>query len=404
MLGIIFLVIWGGCCAQTRGGLAQASPDRANPLPRNPTNNLAETQAVVVAVRLVKAQQGSQDLNWSVRLPGSCPSCRVVNGPFNAKFGWSCHKGENPLELFFCVSVPASVRSLRGVMVTIGDHPIRTIIVGQKHIPFTVQDQRVQFDVPVAIPPSARSSTMDLHTVLQSPGLEIRIEHAFRERRAGEYASGSWRGIELQRQAALNLEFGLREAIRTLGLDQEVARKKLGCIHLMGFDTNDPLGHKDYPPHIHIILRWPHFAGSQAPHIYISKKGLLLPSVIVTIDGMPDITPTHISSGNWLPAIDYLGGTVFETLITGDGGLTLRRSNSRSCMLKPLKKSDEGFASGTVVSCSSGQVFRVRADDSTSQGRLRVQVNSRSPEIYRYDPDTGSLLNTDPELTGSLRR
>lgn len=82
------------------------------------------------------------------------------------------------------------------------DHPIRTVIVGQKHIPFTVQSQIVQFDVPVTVPPAARSSTMDLHTVLQSPGLEIRIEHAFRERRAGKYAMESWPEIELQRQAA----------------------------------------------------------------------------------------------------------------------------------------------------------------------------------------------------------
>lgn len=369
MLGMISLVIWGARC------------DGSTP----------PVTTSVVAVRLVKARQGGH-LEWSVHLPENCRSCRVVNGPFNTKFGWSCHKGQNPLELFFCVSVPSNIGKLNGVQVTVDDHPIRTVIVGQKHIPFTVQGQRVQFDVPVAVPPGARSSTMDLHTVLQSPGLEIRIEHAFRARRAGEYAMGSWPEIELQRRAALNLEFGLREAIHTLGLDEEVARKGLGRIHLMGFDTNDPLGHEDYPPHIHMILRWPHFAGSQAPHIYISKKGLLLPRVVVTIDGMPYITPTHVPPGSWFPSIDYLGGTVFETLVNDNGGLTLRRSSDRFCTLKPVKQSGEGFSSGTLVTCSSGQIFRVRADDDTSRGVLRVHVNSRSAEIYRYDRDTGALV------------
>src|SRR5580700_1091875 len=129
----------------------------------------------------------------------------------------------------------------------------------------------------------------------------------------------------VQEPPALNLEFGLREAIRNLKLDREVVSRGLGKIHLMGFDTNDPLGHEDYPPPIHLILRWPHFAGSQAPHFYISNRGLLLPDVSVTIDGMSHVQVSKIGKGVWLPAIDYLGETLYETLISDDGGIMLRR-------------------------------------------------------------------------------
>ncbi len=102
----------------------------------------------------------------------------------------------------------------------------------------------------------------------------VRIEHAFLDRRAGKYATGEFPAV--QRASALNLEFGLREALRDLKLDREVDSRGLGKIHLMGFDTNNPLGHVEYPPHIHLILRWPHFAGSQAPHFYLSYARLRL--------------------------------------------------------------------------------------------------------------------------------
>ena len=179
------------------------------------------------------------------------------------------------------------------MIVDVGPCAIGAVIVEKNRIPFTRDGGAIRFDLPVA--PRARSSTVEVQTSLEWPGIVLRIEHAFPERRAGKYASGEF--PEIQRAAALNLEFGLREAIRDLKLDRDVASRGLGKIHLMGFDTNNPLGHEDYPPHIHLILRWPNFAGSQAPHYYLSDDGRLLPDVSVTIDGMPHIAVSNFGKG-----------------------------------------------------------------------------------------------------------
>jgi len=110
-------------------------------------------------------------------------------------------------------------------------------------------DHEMMFDLPV----------LPRTTSLEWPGIVLRIEHAFPDRRAGKYATGDFPIV--QRASALSIEFGLRGAVRSLKLDREVVDRGLGKIHLMGSDTNNPLGHEDYPPHIHMILRWPHFAG-----------------------------------------------------------------------------------------------------------------------------------------------
>jgi hypothetical protein len=228
-----------------------------------------------------------------------------------------------------------------------------------------------------------------VQTSLEWPGIVLRVEHAFPDRRAGKYATGDFPVV--QRAAALNLEFGLREAIRYLKLDRDVVDRGLGKIHLMGFDTNNPLGHEDYPPHIHMILRWPHFAGSQAPHFYINAEGLLQPNVGVTIDGLPYIQTTQIGKGVWLPAVDYLGATLYETLVTVDGGISLRRPGVASCTLEPLKKEARGFASGAAVHCASDPEVQVRASDDVEQGEVRVMIDARPVETYRYDLDTAVL-------------
>ncbi len=117
----------------------------------------------------------------------------------------------------------------------------------------------------------------------------------------------------------------------------------------------------------------------------------------MTIDGLPYIHATQIGAKTWVPAIDYLGETLFETLVTDNGGITLRRPGAASCSLKPPATGDRGFADGASVTCSSGAVYRVQAADDTERGELHVSVNSR-PEVYRYDVDTATLLSAEPSL------
>jgi len=341
----------------------------------------------VVGVKLMKADTQRSQPTFQVHLPSDCRDCSVINDPV--------FLGENGREIYFHLRVPTDQPVVRHIRVDAGGVRVGAVIVEKDRIPFAIADGEVDFDLPVA--PRARSSTVEVQTSLEWPGIVLRIEHAFPDRRGGKYAAGDFPVV--QRAAALNLEFGLREAIRNLKLDREVMSRGLGKIHLMGFDTNNPLGHEDYPPHIHMILRWPHFAGSQAPHYYIGDQGRLLPGVSVTIDGLPYIQTTQIGKGAWVPAVDYLAETLYDTLITGDGGLTLRRGGE-SCTLEPLEAGDRGFAAGAAVHCGRGSDYRVRASDDTEHGEVRVLIEGRPAETYRYDVDTAVLLSAEPPLPG----
>ncbi len=65
-----------------------------------------------------------------------------------------------------------------------------------------------------------RASTLGLRTQLPWPGIDVWVAHAKKRQEARNYPAKVW--LVVQSQAALNLEFGLREAVRSLGLDVAV--------------------------------------------------------------------------------------------------------------------------------------------------------------------------------------
>ena len=348
-------------------------------------------ETTIVGIKLMKSQRGALAAHAAIEAPADCAQCTVLHGPF--------YEGQNAWEIFFYLSVPTSEKTIPGIQVQSGGIAIRAVIVEKNSIPFSQHGNSVEFDLPVD--PRERSSTLELQTNLEWPGLTVRIEHAYKDRRAGTYAKGPWPATE--RQAALNLEFGLREAIRALGLDQEVYTQGLGTIHLMGFDTNDPLGHEDSPPHIHIILRWPHFAGSQAPHLYLTSAGLIHGDV-VTVDGLPDIAKTTVPDGTAFPAMDYLGEETYQTTVERDGTLLIERPGTKpaACHLYPTQTAQSapkiGFAAGVSVRCDGPAAIHVHALDNTELGELQVWVDSNAPEVYRYSSDTAVLISSVPAL------
>ena len=364
------LAICAACCPQA------ASAQSAAPA------------TTVVGIKLMKSQRGALAVHATIEAPADCSQCAVLHGSF--------YEGQNPWEVFFYLRVPTSEKSIPGIRVNPGGIAIRAVFVEKNSIPFSQNGNSVEFELPVD--PRERSSTLELQTNLEWPGLTVRIEHAYKDRRAGPYARGPWPATE--RQAALNLEFGLRAAIRFLGLDQEVYSQGLGTIHLMGFDTNYPLGHEDSPPHIHIILRWPHFAGSQAPHLYLTSAGLLRGDV-VTVDGLPNIGKTTVADGTAFPAEDYLGQEVYQTTVERNGTLLIERSGTKqtACRLYPAESAAKiGFAAGVTVHCDGTADVHIHTLDNTELGELQVWVNSDAPEVYRYSPDTAVLISSNPAL------
>src|SRR6185295_15631794 len=160
---------------------------------------------------------------------------------------------QNPKEFYFHFVAPTE-QNVHGIRLHVPPSKVRRVICGRTDVPFTRTDDAIVFDVP---PKNPEDLVAELHTQIRSPGVSLRIEHADVQRRNGPYAKGAWPAI--QRAAALNLEFAVRDAIHQLGLDRRVVEDGLGVIQLMGFDTNYPTvapdrAHDDFPPHWHMHL------------------------------------------------------------------------------------------------------------------------------------------------------
>src|SRR5581483_10987142 len=122
--------------------------------------------ATVVGVKLIKAESRHSEPKVEVRLPDDCGDCTVVKDLVS----W----GENPREIFFHLRVPTDKPVIPGIRVNTGGVPVRAVIVEKNRIPFRVDGVDVVFDLPVVARP--RSSTMEVQTSLDWPGIALRIE------------------------------------------------------------------------------------------------------------------------------------------------------------------------------------------------------------------------------------
>lgn len=335
----------------------------------------APQKSIEVGIKLIKTKEYSETLPYEVRFPANCPSCKLRSGEDRT--------GQNPREIYFHVDIPKEVKVLENLTITVNPNAVKEVIVQKDRLLFERSTNSIQFNLPV---PSSKATTAELHTHLETPGVDIRIEHAYEDRRACKYAAGRFPHLEVQ--AALNLEFGLREAILILGLDKDVVSEKLGTILLMGFDTNCPRGHIDYPPHMHMHLMWPDSSGTQVGHFYINEAGLLTYNR-VSILGIWDWPKRIMGRGRRFTTWDQKGQTIFVQTVTPEGWFHLERSRGGKCLLQP---NGAGFHQGTIVQCGTHSPRKIKVQDDVMLGELRVWVDDKAPEVYRYDIDTAVLL------------
>jgi hypothetical protein len=218
------------------------------------------------------------------------------------------------------------------------------------------------------------------------PGMVLRLEHADPSRRAGAYRSGEF--PIRQRRAADTLEFAQREVVRVLGLGEQVARDNLGTIQIMGFDTNDPHGHLDNPPHMHMHLRWPQDTGTQIGHFYLDADGLLTRNDM-GIKGINRPARTY-GKGETATTIGPDGREVYAHTITAQGWLQLGRPKQAPCLIQPLGKG--GFDSGARIVCPGMQPISLTVQNDLVEGKVTVRTGDIE-ETYRYDVDTGAMTS-----------
>lgn len=334
----------------------------------------ANNSRVLVTVELMKAASAAKSMQVAVDFPQSCSGCELVHD--------DAYEKQNSRQVVLAMRVPRSTE-LR-LAIHVPPSSIRRVLIEGSDLEFSSLADELSFTLPAQEEDRVNSGEFQTH--LLWPGIDLRFEHADPERRSGMYANGPWPDVE--RKAAANLEFAQREAIRMLGLDSIVASQNIGTIDLMGFDTNYPHGHKDWPPHMHMILWWPtpKGTGSLVGHYYISPKGLLTDNIVGPIGAIG--VQADFPIGKTFIDTDINGDGIYSHTITKEGWLRIGRVGGSECLIHP---SGSGFQEGAAVECPGFAPRRVRAEDDIDKGILRVWIND-SEETYRYDTDCGNLL------------
>ena len=289
---------------------------------------------------------------------------------------------QNARQVVLAIRIPRA--TILPLAVKVNSSTIRRVLLEGTDLAFTSEPDGLSFTLPAQAEDRLNSGEFQTHIFW--PGIDLRFEHADPERRSGRYAGGRWPAVE--RKAAANLEFAQREAVRMLGLDSYVASQNIGTIDLMGFDTNYPHGHEDWPPHMHMILWWPtpKGTGSLVGHYYINPQGLLSDTIVGPIGaiGVQAVFPI----GKTFIDTDINGDGVYSHTVTREGWLRLGRVGGSECLISPA---GPGFQEGAIVECPGFASRSVRVEDNVDSGVLHAWVNE-SEESYRYDVDSGNLL------------
>lgn len=233
---------------------------------------------------------------------------------------------------------------------------------------------------------TGKTRTLYIHTILREPGLTLRVEQNDKNRRAGDYrCEEEYPSVQIE--AARHYEFAMREMLRMLEVPQHLSKEGLGYMLLLGFETNNEV-HGDYPPHWHLIFRWPNFCGSQAPHIYLDEAGRITHN-LMCIDRIPNVRHTY-QPGEWCKLVDLYGRPVMQCRVNEDGGM------SATCDGDHIYTMSAYQTEGIVISYNGQHLGTISTDNDTKSGLLWVYWKPRLgngwTEKIHYDALTGSVL------------
>lgn len=265
--------------------------------------------------------------------------------------------------------------------------PIARVICETGDLTFEIEGKRLLVNLPAF--DQSMDKVASLYTIIPFDGVELRVEQADEARRAGKYDSGQF--PMAAHIASIQMEFALLEAIQLLGLDKSAGQSPCGPIWLMGFDTNAPFGHIDFPPHMHMHMAKPSFS-APVGHFFFDEQCLLTHNKV----GFRGIGKKgfvlHKEEPFWHTTPD--GTKLYEITITQDGGLRIREPGGECAVIKPI---GSGFDQGAICECMGRQIH-IKARPNATMGRLVVERNGVQT-IYMSDPDTGRFLKSyQPDL------
>lgn len=266
-------------------------------------------------------------------------------------------------------------------------YEIETILCEKQSLYFECRDGVVSFNFEIS-GLTGPTRTLYIHSILREPGLTLRIEQNNIGRRAGKYREGDYPATEIL--AANHYMFAMREIVHALDLPQYLNRNQLGYLLILGFETNNEV-HTDYPPHWHLIYRWPTYAGSPAPHIYLALDGKMTKNVCY-VDCHRGCCKDY-APGDWCPLIDPYGHDLCAVRIDEDGGMSVTKPAASIYRMGPYTPEGvtvykDGQSIGVIHTANDTEVgkFQVRWECPASSS-----ARASYTETISYDPLTGAI-------------
>lgn len=298
--------------------------------------------------------------------------------------------GVNPREYYFTLEAEGANLPAPTVEVHWPDVKISRVY-GGSCVQFT--EDGVEFKMN-----SHRAPTSFTSSLPAEGAIHLGIFHSVRGMQAGPYRNLPY--PEAQIQAHLNYLFAAREMMRQLGFGDS-ADSVDGVINLYGFETNFPNGHKDFPPHFHVMLMWDSWNENQACHFILDEKGKILRNdhyVVAHGAAVPEKC-TQAPLGSRIDLSDRTGKVRFSLRMLEDGtGLEMTvPGRTRQAMIR----SEDAVSSVTCFTRESADAewvpaSKVSVTDDSTRGVLTVTAEKNgksSSEVWNYDPNTGAITN-----------
>lgn len=321
---------------------------------------------------------------------------RVVEG--------EAHVGVDATRFYFTVEAPgANVAAPTVEIVWPGVEVAR--VLGSRDGKFEKTERGVSFEL------ASRTAPTCVFTEVPFGAVRLGVFHNREERRAGPYRDGVY--PEAQIKAQLNFMIGALEVCRELGWTETTTPGFVDHINLYGFETCYPNGHRDFPPHFHIMLGWDGWGGAHVAHYLLDDKGLILKN---NQWSMHEDVETFYGRGETTPFPDKTGRVIFETTILPDGsGLVIRptynseavKSQNVATRREFLIRAGRASAVESVEVCarpfdSSADapwtvLCETTATDDAVAGKFRASIrrpDGTTREIgFDYDPARGGRVS-----------
>ena len=245
---------------------------------------------------------------------------------------------------------------------------------------------------------TAKKAPTGYVTVLPRAGALIMVIcHNIPGRQAGPHRDRPYPKNEIAAQ--LNFLFASREMLSQAGFTDS-ADSFDGDLYVQGFETHFPHGHRDFPPHFHIMAVWNGWKEVQATHFILSDQGKVMKNNHYVVENGVVNKDRSISQPPDVPIeiTDRTGTVKFVLRVLPDSsGISMtcpgsdrqyRLTSEDATQSVSLQICEDASSPWETVSTSS-------AVDDPIAGVLTVKTERGGEtltEVWRYNPITADLL------------